>query len=862
MRKRFGRQIDLTNAKELSQATKGNIAEILLTGHLMHVNGLMGRLQQRLGDDQTIIYEYLADEVLDKESPELQRFLLHTAVLPDMTPEICNQLLDITNAQDCLQELIRKDLFITQVGAGFRYHDLFTEFLRDKLAEDETRHRQVTIKAGKILAGQSRFEEAIYLYLSVQAWDETVELLETQGHFFYDTGRALTLNNWLEEIPEDELAQRPRLLLLRGRILLYDLGELELAMTLFQRAEAQFFNSDDTIGAAEAQIWQSDSWRMMGRAEEGLTLASTAIAKLETLKVDNHIMAWAIRNRGLLHWTAGDIAEALLDLRRALELFEKIGDTYNVGSCHHNMGVCLVAQGNVNGADHHYRQAIRIWEALGNANGLTNTLNSLGVSLQIIGRYEEAQQQFNESLEIALQIGAMRRAAFAQAGIGDTYLDLQEYEQAKEAFEKSTAFAQTAGVHSLEIYNMIKVGECFYYQHQLDEALNLANQARQLATETGLSFEQGLACALQAKIYVRQQKYPASYGLFAEALASFTENDVLEQIKVRLWSGYSLLLDLRTLAAAEQLQEAIKLISAREELLPGLGPTITETRQFLLHFRHRRDTPSNLRDNIRKLLGPKRQWVEVNQPSLQVFAFGPASLIVANEYKHFFSQRGKIRRMPEFLLYLILNGGEVGCRWSEVCAAIWPELDTERASLNFHQTMRRLRESLLGDHEYIVMQDDYYRINSDYLEWCDVLAFDTLFERAATASKPEALPLQLEIIAMYHGEFLAGFELEEWGMATRNRYEEQFLQTVTLTSDQLLQAGDNRQALSILQKGLERDYFREDLHRRAATAYIQLELFTDLSNHYEKLCKTFEEEFGTSLMPETQQVFEPWLTKK
>jgi len=475
MRKRFGRQIDLANAAKLSQATNGNIAEILLTGHLMHVNGLMGRLQQRLGDDQTVIYGYLADDVLDKESPELQRFLLYTAILPDMTPEVCNELLDITDAQDCLQELVRKDLFITQVGAGFRYHDLFSEFLRAKLAEDEALHRRVAIKAGKILAGQSRFEEAIYLFLSVQAWDETVGLLETQGHFFYDTGRALTLNNWLEEIPEDELAQRPQLLLLRGRILLYDLGELELAMSLFQRAEEKFLDNEDSIGAAEAQIWQSDSWRMMGQAEEGLALASIAIAQLETLKTDDHIMAWAIRNRGLVHWTAGNIAEALSDLRRALDLFEKIGDTYNVGSCHHNMGVCLVAQGNINGADHHYRQAIRIWESLGNANSLANTLNSLGVSLQIIGHYEEALQQFNESLEIALQIGAMRRAAFVQAGIGDTYLDIKNYALAVKAFEKSTEMAQEAGVRTLEIYNMVKRGECFYRFSQPGPATGSGN---------------------------------------------------------------------------------------------------------------------------------------------------------------------------------------------------------------------------------------------------------------------------------------------------------------------------------------------------------------------------------------------------
>jgi DNA-binding SARP family transcriptional activator len=96
-------------------------------------------------------------------------------------------------------------------------------------------------------------------------------------------------------------------------------------------------------------------------------------------------------------------------------------------------------------------------------------------------------------------------------------------------------------------------------------------------------------------------------------------------------------------------------------------------------------------------------------------------------------------------------------------------------------------------------------------------------------------------------------------MAIRSRYEEQFLQIVTLTADQLLQAGDSRQALSVLQKGLERDYFREDLHRRAATAYSQLELYADLSHHYEKLCQTFEEEFDTFPTLETQQAFERWL---
>ena len=62
MRKRFGRQIDLDSAEEIARATNGNIAQILLTGHIMHTDRIIGTLRQRLGDDRGVIYDYLAEE--------------------------------------------------------------------------------------------------------------------------------------------------------------------------------------------------------------------------------------------------------------------------------------------------------------------------------------------------------------------------------------------------------------------------------------------------------------------------------------------------------------------------------------------------------------------------------------------------------------------------------------------------------------------------------------------------------------------------------------------------------------------------------------------------------------------------------
>jgi len=492
---------------------------------------------------------------------------------------------------------------------------------------------------------------------------------------------------------------------------------------------------------------------------------------------------------------------------------------------------------------------------------MANTLNSLGVSLQALGRFGEALKQLNESLDIALQIGATRRAAFTKASIGDIYLGRQEYDKAAEAYMLSAKLAQEAEVRSLEIYNLVKIGEGYYQQRKLAQALNLANQAKEIAAEIGLAFEKGLATLLQAKIFVRRAEYVPSFDLFAEASNSLAGNDVLEQVNVRLWWGYSLLLDLRTLAAFEQLQEAIRLVLTMGDLRQGLGPTIAETQQLLRHFLYRPDTPAGMRDSIRLLLAQNKGRIEVSKPDLQVFAFGSPYLVVAGKHRQF-SQRGGIRKTPEFLLYLLLEGQDGGCRWSEVSADLWPDLARNKASGSFHQNLKRLRDVIFEDPDYIAVRDDYYQVNPHYLEWCDVLAFENLFERIVTATPKEVLPLQLELIALYQGEFLAGFEVSEWGTIYRALCESRFLQTVALASEQLLQKNASQEALALIEKGLDQDYFREDLHRGALRAYAQLGLYDHLTAYYVQVREVFEREFDTALDPLTDQLYEQIMTKR
>jgi len=861
MLKRFGRRIETDTAQNLARITDGNIAQILLTGHITHAGHILKKLQTHTAEERELIYNYLATEVFDKQPPELQKFMLYSAMLPDIRVEWCNELLETSQAQTFLDRLVQKDLFITQTGTGIKYHDLYADFLRGKLAEAPSLFQQVTARAAQVLMSHARFEAAINLYISLQAWEQVIEILEEKGYVFYNTGRALTVSAWLEQLSGEKLTSHPRLLLLRGQILNNDQGELQEAQEAFRQAEQNFQRQTNHVGAAEAQVWRGINLRMMGQATAGLNMISRGLAQLEKYRAKAPVIAWAIENRGKAYSSAGNTEAAITDLRRAMEMFQTLDNSYRVGNCHHDLGVCLEKQGKISGAEHHYNQAMQIWEQIGNANSLSNTLNSLGVCSLLQGNHEQAMQHFRESMEIGENIGDNRRIAYALAGIAETHLASRQYTEAIQSFDVSTSYARVVGSKALEIYNQIKQAEVYYHQGNMTQALSQTKQAKEIAGEIGLKMEYGQVCALQAKIYVSQGQFKTAFDLFATALDYLADNDLLEQTKLHLWWGYGLLLTARPTMALDQLEKAINLGLSLGELSRGLKNTIAETHPLLHHFLFRSDVPPALAEGIRFLLKQGPSQLNISDPYLHIFAFGNPTLITGEQRRQFMS-RGKTHKLPEFLLYMAIEGRQGGVRRNEIAAVFWPDQSEKQAARLFHQHLRRLRNNMMVHDDVIVVDNDYYQVSPQYLIWCDALAFSALYSQAATASAEKALSLYQEIIALYQDEFLAGFELSEWGNFHRNRYEIQFLQVVNLAAEQLLAQNYPHEALDVIQKGLYQDYFQEGLHRLAFQSYANLGLYDQLTEYYSEITHTFNAELGAPPTNATRNFYQQLLKHK
>ena len=66
---------------------------------------------------------FFDDEVLSNLPSEIQSFLLNTAFLPWLHPELCNEVLEINQSEQLIQQLSQRNLFLVKYGETWRYHD-------------------------------------------------------------------------------------------------------------------------------------------------------------------------------------------------------------------------------------------------------------------------------------------------------------------------------------------------------------------------------------------------------------------------------------------------------------------------------------------------------------------------------------------------------------------------------------------------------------------------------------------------------------------------------------------------------------------------------------------------------------------
>ncbi|MFT3892824.1 MAG: LuxR C-terminal-related transcriptional regulator [Anaerolineales bacterium] len=166
--------------------------------------------------------EYFMETVLQRSNPEVQSFLLKTAILNQLTGSLCEAVTGQTGGEEMLLHLWQENVFIVRLNeqGWYRYHDLFAEMLLHQL---QTRFSQEVPQLHKRAAEWYRAQyasaDAIYHLLAVEAWEEAALLMEEMSlRELEQYGEDSRLLRWLQELPASAVQRHKMLLLVYLRL--------------------------------------------------------------------------------------------------------------------------------------------------------------------------------------------------------------------------------------------------------------------------------------------------------------------------------------------------------------------------------------------------------------------------------------------------------------------------------------------------------------------------------------------------------------------------------------------------------------------------------------------------------------------
>jgi len=224
------------------------------------------------------IFDFLAEEVLDRQPAELRGFLLETSVLVSLSPKVCDALTGRRDSIRILEDLYRRNLYVVAADESettFRYHDLFADFLRERLRRERPEAwAELHKRAARAEVSPDR---RLRHWIEAESWDEAAAEIEAAGPEYARRGFVVTVRRWIFALPEEARLRHPRVLYLLGHAI-WTQSEFSAAQPWIEQALEGFRRISDTAGQGEAILALANAALMNNRLEECSEMIQEALS--------------------------------------------------------------------------------------------------------------------------------------------------------------------------------------------------------------------------------------------------------------------------------------------------------------------------------------------------------------------------------------------------------------------------------------------------------------------------------------------------------------------------------------------------------------------------------------------------------
>jgi LuxR family maltose regulon positive regulatory protein len=257
------------------------------------------------GDDRHVV-DYLTGEVLARQVPELQTFLLRTSILTRLCGPLCDAVAETAGSDRILEELERSNLLLVPLDAKrhwYRYHPLFAELLRHELKQTEpdtvaALHRRASSwcgDAGLIVEAANHANAAGDI-------DAAVGLVGRHWSWFLDQGQLTTVSRWLDALPASVIADN-RMLCFAAAMVTSHTRRLDEAERWLETADRAPAVADGDGSAAPLEALRAWLRLLRGDVDGTIAAARRAITTTSAAALPAQLMLgsalWGIHLTGL-----------------------------------------------------------------------------------------------------------------------------------------------------------------------------------------------------------------------------------------------------------------------------------------------------------------------------------------------------------------------------------------------------------------------------------------------------------------------------------------------------------------------------------------------------------------------------------
>ncbi|MCE7985349.1 MAG: hypothetical protein DYG89_29595 [Caldilinea sp. CFX5] len=424
----MGLHLTPTDIATLEARTEGWIAALQLAALSMQGQGDVQGFLRSFTGGQRYVVDYLVDEVLSRQPPAIQHFLLATAILDRFCAPLCAAVLqeaaqehDERDAQAVLEQLERSNLFLIPLDderQWYRYHALFSEFLRHRLGSGPAFHG----RAAAWYEAHGFVVEAIQHWLVAADANRAVTLMEAHSLAFSLNHQLATVQGWLDALPGEVRRQRPGLALAevwlalgRGDVLAMSRSLQTLDDLIARQATLLDATVAAEVAAAHALVasFQQQHTATIAYAKEALT----------TLPATAQQLRYAVLSGlGYGYYCAGDLEAAEQTLRAALAggVTTSRNDVTTI-TLLSMLAMTIEMQGRLQEAIDRLRQALTLAQIDGRylpAAGVEVALHALGLRLYEFNQLDEAAAYVQIARELSITTGNSLIYGHTQATLG------------------------------------------------------------------------------------------------------------------------------------------------------------------------------------------------------------------------------------------------------------------------------------------------------------------------------------------------------------------------------------------------------------------------------------------------------------